>query len=106
MTQATPIAATIAGVRQIVFFTQPGLISVAPDSGSVFWRYPLLFAVATAASPVASSNMVYCSAAYGVGAGAVQITNSGGQLATNEVWRTPGNTMNHWATPVLYNGYL
>jgi outer membrane protein assembly factor BamB len=106
MTQATPIAATIAGVRQIVFFTQPGLISVAPDSGFVYWRYGFLFAVATAASPVASSNAVYCSAAYGVGAGAVQITNSSGQLATNELWRTPFNTMNHWATPVLYNGYL
>lgn len=106
MTQASPIAATVAGVRQIVFFTQLGLTSVAPDNGSVLWRYPFPFAVATAASPVASSNVVYCSAAYGVGAGAVQITNSGGQLATNEIWRTPFTTMNHWPTPVLYNGYL
>ena len=50
MTQASPVATTIAGVRQIVFFAQSGLVSVAPDSGSVFWRYPFRFSVATAAS--------------------------------------------------------
>ena len=106
MTQASPIAATIAGVRQILFFAKSGLVSVAPESGSVLWRYPFPFSTATAASPVVGTDIVYCSAAYGGGAGAVQITSSGSQLATNQVWRTPGANMNHWATPVLNNGYL
>ena len=106
MTQASPVAATIAGVRQVIFFAQSGLVSVAPDSGSVFWRYPFRFSVATAASPVVGNDIVYCSAAYGVGAGAVRITGSGSQLATNEVWRTQFDLMNHWATPVYSDGYL
>jgi outer membrane protein assembly factor BamB len=106
MTQASPIAATIAGVRQVIFFAKSGLVSVAPESGLVLWRYPFPFSTSTAASPVVGNDMVYCSAAYGGGAGAVQITSSGSQLATNEVWRTPGANMNHWETPVLNNGYL
>src|SRR5262249_41344679 len=53
MTQASPIIATLAGVRQVIFFAQSGLVSVVPESGAVLWRYPFPFAVATAASPVA-----------------------------------------------------
>lgn len=106
MTQSSPIAATVAGMRQIVFFAQTGLVSVTPASGAALWRYPFPFAISTAASPVAANDIVYCSAAYGVGAGAVRITSSGTRLSTNQVWRTPGASMNHWATPVFYNGYL
>ncbi|HXT39086.1 MAG TPA: PQQ-binding-like beta-propeller repeat protein [Candidatus Angelobacter sp.] len=106
MTQASPVAATVAGIRQIIYFAQSGLVSVAPDTGSVLWRYPFPFSVSTAASPVVGNDIVYCSATYGMGAGAVQISLSGSQLTTNQVWRTPGDNMNHWATPVFYNGYL
>jgi len=106
MTQASPVAATIAGVRQIIFFARPGLVSVAPESGSVLWRYPFPFSTATAASPVVGEDIVYCSAAYGVGAGAVRIASAGPQLSATQVWRTPGANMNHWATPVFHGGYL
>jgi outer membrane protein assembly factor BamB len=106
MTQASPIIATIAGVRQVVFFAQSGLVSVSPLDGAVFWRYSMPFSVATAASPVTANNFVYCSAAYGTGAGAVQVTNSGVQVTANQAWRTPGASMNRWATPVHCNGYL
>jgi outer membrane protein assembly factor BamB len=106
MTQASPIAATIAGVRQVIFFAKSGLVSVAPASGSVLWRYPFPFSTSTAASPVVGVDAVYCSAAYGSGSGVVRISSSGGQLAASQVWRIPGGNMNHWATPVLHNGYL
>jgi outer membrane protein assembly factor BamB len=106
LTQASPIIATIAGVRQIVFFAQSGLVSVAPLDGSVFWRYAMPFSVATAASPVTANDFVYCSAAYGIGAGAVKVTNSAVKVSATQAWRTPGASMNHWATPVHRNGYL
>ena len=106
MTQATPVAATIAGVRQIVFFAQSGLVSVVPANGTVLWRYPFSYSTSTAASPVVGDDLVYCSAAYGSGSGAVRITGSGTQLTASQVWRVPGGNMNHWATPVHYNGFL
>jgi outer membrane protein assembly factor BamB len=106
MTQASPIASTVAGIRQIIFFARSGLVSVVPDTGSVLWRYPFPFSTSTAASPVVGNDVVYCSATYGVGAGAVRVGGTGDQLTANEVWRTPGANMNHWATPVHHDGYL
>lgn len=106
LTQSSPVAATIAGVTQVVFFAQSGLVSVRPDNGDVLWRYPFPFSIATAASPVVAGNVVYCSAAYGGGAGAVQIASNGSALSPNQLWRTPGAHMNHWATPVYFDGHL
>lgn len=102
MTQSTPVATTIQGVPQIIFFAQSGLVSVAPETGDVLWRYSFPYSVSTAASPVVADDIVYCSASYGVGAGAVRVTPS----SAKEIWRTRGANMNHWATPVYHSGYF
>lgn len=107
MTHATPVAATILGVRQVVFFTQSGLVSVATESGKELWRYAFRYNVSTAASPIVSVDIVYCSAGYDVGSGAVKISKSGDTFSVRELWRTPGNKVsNHWSTPVVKDGYL
>ncbi len=106
MTQASPIAATLAGVPQIIFFAQSGLVSVAPQTGAVNWRFPFSFSTSPAASPVVGGDMVYCSAAYGRGAGAARITKNGASLAATELWKTTGANMNHWSTPVHRNGFI
>jgi outer membrane protein assembly factor BamB len=106
MTQSTPVAATIADVPQVIFFAQSGLVSVAPETGEVLWRYPFPYSTSTASSPVVANDVVYCSAAYGMGAGAVRVTKNGDGLAATEIWRTPGDNMNHWATPVHHEGFL
>jgi outer membrane protein assembly factor BamB len=104
MTHATPVAANILGVRQVIFFAQSGLVSVVPETGVVLWRYPFSYSTSSAASPVVGNDIVYCSAAYGRGAGAVKITKSGSQFIATEIWRN--QLANHWSTPVYYNGYL
>lgn len=106
MTHSTPTAATIHGIRQIIFFTQTGLVSVAPQTGKVLWRYKFPYNVSTASSPVVGGDIVYCSAGYGVGAGAVQILKQGEQWTAKELWRQPNKLMSHWSTPVYHNGYL
>ncbi|HRZ94552.1 MAG TPA: PQQ-binding-like beta-propeller repeat protein, partial [Candidatus Paceibacterota bacterium] len=106
MTHATPIAATILGQRQIIFFTQSGLVAVDPKNGAVLWRYKFPYSTSTAASPVVSGDIVYCSAGYGVGAGAVRIARSGGQFTATEIWRAPNKLPSHWSTPVVLNGHL
>src|SRR5688500_5568440 len=73
ITQATPTPATIHGVRQVIFYTQSGLVSVAPDTGDILWKHPHQYNVSTASSPVVAGDIVYASAAYQVGAVAVQI---------------------------------
>ncbi|MEI6713083.1 MAG: PQQ-binding-like beta-propeller repeat protein [Verrucomicrobiota bacterium] len=108
MTHATPVAATIGGQRQVIFFVQSGLLSVEPKTGKELWRYAFPYKISTAASPVVGGDIVYCSAGYGVGAGAVKVSKEGETWKATEIYRVTGNTplANHWSTPVVKDGYL
>ena len=108
ITHATPIPATILGTRQIIYFLQSGLVAVEPKTLKELWRYAFQYKVSTAASPVVSGDIVYCSAGYDVGAGAAKITNAGGKWEAKEIYRLRGNkpVANHWSTPVLLGGHL
>jgi outer membrane protein assembly factor BamB len=108
MTHATPVAGTILGQRQIVFFLQSGLLAVEPKTLKELWRYPYDYRISTAASPVIAGDVVYCSAGYGVGAGAVKISRQGTTWKATELFRSRGDKplANHWSTPVLHNGHL
>jgi len=107
-THATCVPATILGQRQVIFFLQSGLLAVEPGTGKELWRYAFPYKVSTAASPVVDGNLVYCSAGYGVGAGAARISRDGNTWKAVEVYRFAGDKplANHWSTPVLYKGHL
>jgi outer membrane protein assembly factor BamB len=106
MTHATPVVATIHGHRQVIFFTQSGLVSVVPGTGTVLWRYQFPYSTSTAASPVVGGDMVFCSAGYSVGAGAVKISREGNTFKATEAWRKPNQLINHWSTSVYHEGHL
>jgi outer membrane protein assembly factor BamB len=108
ITHATPVAATIQGERQVIFFLQKGLVSVAPKDGKILWRFPFRYNVSTAASAVVCGDIVYCSAGYGVGGGACKITKDGDQFTATELYKITGDRQiaNHWSTPVFKDGYL
>jgi outer membrane protein assembly factor BamB len=108
ITHATPILATIHGLRQVIFFMQSGLVSVAPSTGELLWRFKFDYRVSTAASPVVAGDIVYCSAGYGVGSAAARITRSGDTWQATELWRLRGDkpVANHWSTPVCRDGHL
>jgi len=112
LTQATPVAATINGVRQAIFFAQSGLVAVAPETGSVLWRHALRYnGTSVAASPVVAGDRVYASRAYPgfsarAGAVTVSVTPSGSIFSATPLWSKPNQLMNHWATPVHFNGHL
>jgi outer membrane protein assembly factor BamB len=108
VTHATPTPATLHGQRQIIFFFQSGLLAVEPQTLKELWRYKFPYRVSSAASPVVSGDIVYCSAGYGVGAGAVRVTHTAGAWQASEVFRVPGDKelANHWSTPVASGGHL
>lgn len=106
MTHATPVATTLGGVRQVIFFMQKGLVSVEAATGKELWNYPFKYVTSTAASPVVCGDLVYCSAGYGVGAGLVKIASNGGKFTATEVWRKEDKLVNHWSTPVFKDGHL
>jgi outer membrane protein assembly factor BamB len=100
--------ATLHGVRQVIFFLQSGLFSVAAADGKELWRFPFRYNVSTAISPVVAGDIVYCSAGYGVGGGACRIARDGAQFTATELWKVPGDKLvaNHWSTPVYRDGHL
>lgn len=106
MTHSTPVVRDIHGVRQVIFFTQKGLVSLLPKNGSVLWRWDYPFNISTAISPVVSGDIVYVSAGYGVGAGACKVSKKGDKFEAAELWRKRTELPNHWSTPVLKDGYL
>ena len=108
VTHSTPVAATIHGVRQVIYFTQSGLVSVAAQTGAPLWKQAFKFAVSTAITPIVGGDIVYCAAGYGVGSGAYKISKSGSDFTSTELWRIIGNqpVANHWSTPVYKEGHL
>jgi outer membrane protein assembly factor BamB len=108
ITHATPVVANLLGQKQIIFFTQSGLVSVNPADGKLLWKHPFKFSVSTAASPVVGGDIVYCAAGYGVGSTAVKISKEGDAFKATELWFSKGNqpVANHWSTPVYHNGHL
>lgn len=108
MTHSTPVATTIHGVRQVVFFMQSGLVSLAADDGRALWRFPFPYKVSTAISPVVAGDVVYCSAGYGVGSAACKISKDGDKFTATEIWTIVGHkeVANHWSTPVYKDGHL
>lgn len=106
-THASPVPATILGVRQVIFFTQSGLVSCDVKTGKELWRHPFPYRTSTASDPIVWKDIVYCSAGYGVGAGACKISKgANGSFTATELWRQQGGLMNHWTTPVCKDGYL
>jgi outer membrane protein assembly factor BamB len=107
MTHSTPVVATILGARQVIFFTQKGLTACHVKTGAVLWRYPFRYSTSTAMSPIVSGDIVYCSAGYGVGAGACKVSKTAGVYSATQLWFEPANMLNnHWSTPVCQDGYL
>lgn len=108
ITHATPTPTTLLGQRQVIFFLKSGLLSVEPKTGKELWRFAFPFRTSTAASPVVDGDLVYCSAGYGVGAGACRVSKTGDAWKAEPVYRFEGNNplANHWSTPVLQDGHL
>lgn len=108
MTHATPVVATIHGVRQVIFLMQSGLVSLEAGSGKALWKFPFPYRTATGCSPVISDDIVFCTAGYEIGGAACQISKHGAGFEAKEIWRVRGDTPlgSLWSTPVCKDGYL
>ncbi len=104
MGYSSPIACTVNGQRQLVFFTAYSLIGLAPTTGQTLWTYPWQTRYdVNAATPVfIPPNRVFISSAYDKGAAVVQI---GADAAIEEVWRNK-EMQNQFSTSVYLQDHL
>jgi outer membrane protein assembly factor BamB len=102
---ASPVAATINGERQLLFFTREGLLSVAPATGQVRfskrWR-PRINASVNAATPLVIGGQVFISTSYDTGSLLLEPTKDG----LKEVWKSDEALTNHYNTSVHHRGQL
>lgn len=103
MTHATPVLATIHGVRQLIFATQSGLVALNPQTGALIWKHvhPFGYSISIGASPVVHQDLVFLTAFYGMGAYTVQIGATNATLTPIQRWASTSlGLQNHWSTPV------
>jgi outer membrane protein assembly factor BamB len=103
----SPVACTAAGVRQVLFFTGTGLVSVAPDSGKVYWSFPWETSFGcNVATPIVRGDYVFLSSGYGKGCALLKVeAKDGGALGARAVYET-NQMCNHFASSVLYMDHL
>jgi outer membrane protein assembly factor BamB len=111
MTHTTPTIATLEGVRQVIFATTTGLVSLNCTNGAFLWKYTYPFSeisTSMGASPMVYSNIVYCTAAYTTrGCAAARVSYANQAWTVTQLYYT--NSFNHrsiWMTPVCYQGYV
>jgi outer membrane protein assembly factor BamB len=107
MGYSSPIAATLAGIRQILIFSNTELVSLAPEDGQVYWRYPWEttggFNIAT---PITFGDCVFISSGYGKGCALLEVTRvPAGSLEVNRVYEH-NRMRNHFATSVRFADHL
>ena len=84
---ASVVVAEAGGVRQYVQLLQKGLVGVAPETGTLLWRYdkPVSRFDANIPTPVAGGSYVYVASA-GTGGGAVRLNQSNGRVEHEQVY--------------------
>jgi outer membrane protein assembly factor BamB len=104
---ATPLAATIHGIRHVLCFMRPGLVSLDPATGEInfnYWfRSPIHDSV-NAARPVVVDDLIFLSAAYETGAVLLKVHADG--KGCDPVWSDVDAMQTHWSTTIHDAGYL
>lgn len=104
---SAPIAVTVGGVRQVIFFTGRAVLSVSPKNGKLLWRVPWKTDWdVNAATPVfVPPDKLFISSGYGTGAALFQIEVMGGRVGADEVWRSR-KMKNRFSSSVLHGGHI
>jgi outer membrane protein assembly factor BamB len=102
---SSPVAATLAGVKQIVAFTADNLMGVEREHGTVLWRVPFQTdAKRNAATPVIFGDTVIVNS-HTIGLVGTKIVREGGTVRAVPLWANQLLKIN-LSTPVRVGDYL
>lgn len=99
---SSPTAATVDGVRHVIFVTRLSVLSVDPTTGKMRWQFPFgdRGPTVNAATPQVFDGQVFLSASYGIGAVCRKI----GKTSAAEVWANNETMSSQFSTSVPYEG--
>jgi outer membrane protein assembly factor BamB len=103
---ASPVLATIDGVKQIVTITEKSVVGVAVADGKLLWQlpFPVQGLAYNAATPIVDGQTVIYTG-QGRGTKAVKIEKKGDAFAATDLW-SDGDQSPQFSTPVLKDGLL
>ena len=111
---SSPVAATLGGVDQILFFTGRRLLGVRPESGELLWQFvwDTKFEV-NAATPLVirakagkrEIDYVFISSGYGKGCALVKVAAKGGTFSAKAVYES-NELCCHFSSPVRHADHL
>ncbi len=102
---ASPVALTLAGKPQVLFFTRSRLIALDEKTGLTRFDFPWrarAHASVNAATPLVMGDLIFVSASYQTGAALLRVTNG----VPQKVWSSDDVLSNHYATSVHRDGFL
>jgi outer membrane protein assembly factor BamB len=89
---SSPIIINVDGQEQFVAFMHQEIIGLDPNNGALFWSHPITaqwnfhFNIST---PVwGEGNLLFASAAYGIGGRVLHLTRSGNKTTVKELWQS------------------
>jgi outer membrane protein assembly factor BamB len=99
------VVATLAGVKQVVWFSADALLGADVATGKILWRTPLKSgAKRHIVTPIIDGDTVTV-ASHSLGLIKFRLAKAGNELKATEEWKNPALKINI-ATPVLVDGYL
>jgi outer membrane protein assembly factor BamB len=103
---SSPIIADLADERQVIFFTERGLVGLTPDKGKLLWRFPWTTDYGTnIATPIVAGDYVFISSGYGTGCALVKIDKTDTGLAASLVYKNR-NMKTHFSSGVRYHDHI
>jgi outer membrane protein assembly factor BamB len=103
----SPILATLAGRRQIVWISAQRAVGLAPENGALLWEYafPGQMGMNCSQPVVVDDTSVLLSSAQGPGAALLEIAKTGETYTARAAW-TNNRMKNKFNSSVLYRGYI
>lgn len=107
---SSPALLEIAGRKQLVTYTGSSVLGIAPDTGSLLWRYPYKTDYdCNIATPLAVGGNVFISSGENHGCALLSLKPNGDKFDVTETWVSQGSKSvlrNEWQTSMLLDGYL
>jgi outer membrane protein assembly factor BamB len=104
---ASPVAATVGGKRQIIFFTAAGLLGVAAGGGKELWRIPWTTEYGVnICTPLLVGQYLFVASGERVGSALFDLGAPGQPRVVWESKGKKGVLTTYWANAVEHEGYL
>ena len=103
---SSPIAITVGGIREVVFFGGRAIMGLSPQDGTLHWKHEWrTTSDMNIATPIFASPYLFISSGRGTGSGLLRLTPKGDRVQSRFIW-TSEIMQNHYNGCVLVGEYL